>query len=322
MPLGKRVFVDPACDLNSRQGFLGEAFALLTVSLYCGTVHLLLLLAAASFLSRAALLTLLGLWATVLLPVRCLWPAFVSMRNPIFTAWRRYFRYSVIIDADIELRNKKYVIAEWPHGVFPLSQLIAVSLADMCWPGHPVYFLAADSVFRVPLWRHLISWAGGASATAASFRRLLTKGSVGLVPDGIAGMFLSEDDCEVIKIKERKGFVRIAVEAGADILPCFHFGNSRLFKFGPRSWERVARRHRVALGLMFGRWGLPLALPNRVPLMMAIGAPIEVRQLSRDDPGFEAAVDAAHGALIRAMVDLYDRHKHEYGWGDRPLVVK
>jgi hypothetical protein len=54
-----------------------------------------------------------------------------------------------------------------------------------------------------------------------------------------------------------------AVEQGAPLLPCYHFGNSQLFKWGPKSWEKAARKHRIALGILFGRWGLPLPLPNR-----------------------------------------------------------
>jgi hypothetical protein len=42
-------------------------------------------------------------------------------------------------------------------GAFPLSQMIAVSLTDS-WPGHKIYCLAADAVFHVPLWRHVMVW--------------------------------------------------------------------------------------------------------------------------------------------------------------------
>jgi hypothetical protein len=37
------------------------------------------------------------------------------------------------------------------------------------------------------------------------------------------------------------GFVRIAVEAGADLIPCFHFGNTQLFDWGPKWLEPYAR---------------------------------------------------------------------------------
>uniref|UniRef100_A0A383W0X4 Acyltransferase n=1 Tax=Tetradesmus obliquus TaxID=3088 RepID=A0A383W0X4_TETOB len=122
----------------------------------------------------------------------------------------------------------------------------------------------SDAVFHVPLWRHVMTWIGAQPATADNFRRLLKLGSVGLVPGGIAEMFMSEESHEEIKLRDRKGFVRIAVEAGADLVPCYHFGNSRLFGWGPKSLEPLARRHRVALGFLKGRWGLPLPLPERI----------------------------------------------------------
>jgi hypothetical protein len=55
--------------------------------------------------------------------------------------------------------------------------------------------------------------------------------------------------------------------------------------------------------------------------MCAVGRPIQVAQVARHDPGFEAAVDAAHGAFIEAMQDLCNRHKGKYGWASRPLVI-
>eukprot|EP00879_Flechtneria_rotunda_P005483 GHRR01005776.1.p1 GENE.GHRR01005776.1~~GHRR01005776.1.p1 ORF type:complete len:250 (+),score=65.05 GHRR01005776.1:1680-2429(+) len=249
-----------------------------------------------------------------------MWGRFLS--NPVWKAWRRYFRFSIVFDANFPLAHKKYVIAEYPHGVFPLSQLIAVSLTDTVWPGHHTYSLGADSLFHVPMWRHVMSWIGARPATATNFKQLLKKGSVGLVPGGIAEMFMVEKDREVIKLLDRKGFVRIAIEEGADLLPCYHFGNSQLFQWKPKSWEKLARRHRVALGFMFGRWGLPFALPWRIPLMMAVGAPILVKQTSASDPGFAAAVDEAHGKLVAATQQLYDKYKGVFGWQDRPLLIK
>lgn len=59
---------------------------------------------------------------------------------------------------------------------------------------------------------------------------LTLQGSVSLVPGGIAEMFLWEENREVIKILDRKGFVRIAVEQGVPLVPVYHFGNSKLFR--------------------------------------------------------------------------------------------
>jgi 1-acyl-sn-glycerol-3-phosphate acyltransferase len=54
-------------------------------------------------------------------------------------------------------------------------------------------------------------------------------------------MFMIDEEKEIIKLRDRKGFVRIAVEAGADIVPCYHFGNSMLFRWGPKCLEPYAR---------------------------------------------------------------------------------
>lgn len=54
-------------------------------------------------------------------------------------------------------------------------------------------------------------------------------------------MFMIDEEKEIIKLRARKGFVRMAVEAGADIVPCYHFGNSMLFRFGPKCLEPYAR---------------------------------------------------------------------------------
>jgi hypothetical protein len=58
------------------------------------------------------------------------------------------------------------------------------------WTGAPIYFLAASSVFNVPLWRHVMAWLGGRPATLGHFRRLLRRGSVAVIVGGIAEMYL------------------------------------------------------------------------------------------------------------------------------------
>ena len=62
-------------------------------------------------------------------------------------------------------------------------------------------------------------------------------------------------------------------------------------------------------------------MPRKVPLMMVVGLPVGVKKMHPDAEGFEAAVEEAHGRVVEALQGLYDRHKAEYGWGDRPLVI-
>ena len=133
-------------------------------------------------------------------------------------------------------------------------------------------------------------------------------------------MYITSPDAEVIKIRDRKGFVRLAVEHGAPLLPVYHFGNSQLMRWGPRSLERLARKWRVSIGWMRGRFGLPM--PHRVPLFMAVGTPIPVPHLAPTDDRFASTVDALHVRLTEEIEALYHRHKGAYGWHTRPIVLQ
>ncbi|KIZ03443.1 hypothetical protein MNEG_4518 [Monoraphidium neglectum] len=255
-PSGERVWCDGLTE-ESRQPWWDETFALVTLAIFTMWIHILAVIVIWGFFNRWALLAAAGIWGTVLLPAEpLLWERFLG--NPVFKSWRRYFRYSVAYDVPIDL-SKNYVYAEMPHSVFPLSQIIATSLGADAWQGHKVYSIAADSVLSIPLWRHVFTWIGARPANHREFRRLLKRGSVGLVPGGIAEMFLSEaPKADVIKLLDRKGFVRVAVEAGAPLVAIY----------------------------------VSSAVTGRVPLFMCVGKPIPVPKLSPSDPGFKDAVSS------------------------------
>lgn len=67
--------------------------------------------------------------------------------------------------------------------MYPLSQLLAVSLDSKRWPGLRIHSVGASVLFQVPMWRHMLGWLGVRPATRRQFARLLTqKGSVKVNP--------------------------------------------------------------------------------------------------------------------------------------------
>lgn len=58
-----------------------------------------------------------------------------------------------------------------------------------------------------------------------------------------------------------------------------------------------------------------------MPLHCVIGPLVPVRHVARSHPDFEAAVQEAHAAYVKALSGLYHRHRDAYGWGERPLVI-
>ena len=170
--------------------------------------------------------------------------------------------------------------------------------------------------------------AAAAAATDAARRastRALRKRnpqgvSVGVMVGGIAEMYLQHPDYERIKLLDRKGFVRIAIEHGADILPVYMFGASRMMSFGPPWLMALSRRLRASLGVLYGAWGTPV--PRRTRLRMAVGVPVPVGPaMQRGQPGFDARVEEVHAAVVAAVRATYYKHRAAYGWADRELVV-
>ncbi len=144
--------------------------------------------------------------------------------------------------------------------------------------------------------------------------------AVNVMVGGIAEMYLQHKDFERIKLLDRKGFVRIAVEHGADIVPLYTFGASQLLSFGPPWLMHLARRWRTSIGLLYGAWGT--TVPHQARLRMAVGNPVSVGPpLPRSDPGFDAQVEKVHAEVVEAVREVYYRHREHYGWGDRELVI-
>jgi len=163
-------------------------------------------------------------------------------------------------------------------------------------------------------------WIGTTPATKQNFLRLLKKGWVAVVVGGIAEMFMMRPEREQIMLKKRKGIVRIAVQTGTDIIPVYHFGNTKVLSFGPTWLKELSRKMQMSIGLMYGVCGLPI--PHKHEIMMVCGVPVPSGPaLPLEDPAFGARVDEMHKKLVEAMRGLYERHATGFGWSDRPLVI-
>lgn len=73
------------------------------------------------------------------------WRAF--MANPVFSWWRAYFSFSILYEAPLDAA-RHCVYADFPHGAFPLSQLLGLTVRHLAgWDGERFYGMAADAAF-------------------------------------------------------------------------------------------------------------------------------------------------------------------------------
>lgn len=72
-----------------------------------------------------------------------------------------------------------------------------------------------------------------------------------------------------------------------------------------------------ALILFWGRFFLPI--PYRVPIVGIMAKPIEVEK--KENPT-EEEIEKYHNILMDEMINLFDRYKDVYGWGNKKLIIK
>nr|XP_023394806.1 2-acylglycerol O-acyltransferase 2 [Loxodonta africana] len=121
-------------------------------------------------------------------------------------------------------------------------------------------------------------------------------------------------------LRNRKGFIKLALMHGAALVPIFSFGENELFdqvNNPPGSWLRCVQNHLqkvmgFALPLFHGRgvfqysFGL---LPYRRPITTVVGKPIEVQKTLQPS---QEEVDHLHQRYIKELCNLFEAHKLKF----------
>lgn len=91
--------------------------------------------------------------------------------------------------------------------------------------------LADSNHWRIPVWRDIISnYLGGVEASRENCRILMKEGeSILVFPGGTREICKKKDEQYVLKWTDRRGFVRLAMEFGYDIIPVAAVGAEEAF---------------------------------------------------------------------------------------------
>lgn len=270
-----------------------------------------------------------------LLPLAILPQAFVhsSLQSYLAIQVCKYFSFRFIIEerpAHPEPKNKNYhpgIYVAPPHGVFPYGNILSM-LGFPALFGHTFRGLASSAALRPPIFKQVLRAIGIVDASRHVARNTLEGGeSIGISTGGVAEIFFTNDEDECILLKERIGLVKLAIRTGADVVPCYLFGNTKLLNCwagegvpgGTFVLEKISRKLGFALILIYGRFFLPI--PYRKPILAVLGRPIHTHQIKGENPTPEQ-IEMIQTKLLDEMERIFDTYKPLYGWDNKKLIIK
>ena len=119
-------------------------------------------------------------------------------------------------------------------------------------------------------------------------------------------IFYCNQKVETIELSKRKKFIQVAMQTGADIIPCFEFGNSTVFNVWENSWVliQISKIVQFPVTYVWGRYLLPV--PKRRKLLIVTGQPLGLPYLKRPRP---RQVDEYHRKYCDEVKRLFETYK-------------
>jgi len=257
--------------------------------------------------------------------------------SPMTKYFRDYFPIEMVKTADLN-PERKYLLCSHPHGVMPAGINIAVGTNACGWdekfPGLDVRFCTLPINFTfLGLHREIVLGSGFVSSTKASIEYLFsqTKGIVTvLVPGGAHEARNWSKDKVKLYLNKRKGFIKLCLRFGVDLVPTFSFNEQFIFRqitaeqgsFLMKVYNFVESTLGFIPVLFFGRgvfnytFGL---LPYRKPIHVVVGKPIEVKRI--ENPTREE-IENMHATYVKELQKLYEKYNPIYGDKSVKLVIE
>ena len=221
----------------------------------------------------------------------------------------------IIEDTEAMLKPSESLFPFHPHGIlctgmnataqshsfFRKAEVVGTQLAgDYPWGGLIMKFYGIEGAYP------------------ENFNRLMKeKKNIMFVPGGFEEATITVYGKDRVFIKHRKGFIKLALEYGYTVYPCYIFGETKLYY--THTNEKI--------GLFLNKFKLPglmaysknLLLPNEnVKLFTVVGKGISMPVIPNPT---QEHVDKFHALYIEKLVEVYDRWKGVCGGEDKLEIL-
>uniref|UniRef100_A0A8C3VPU2 Acyltransferase n=1 Tax=Catagonus wagneri TaxID=51154 RepID=A0A8C3VPU2_9CETA len=245
----------------------------------------------------------------------------------IWKYMKDYFPVSLVKSTALD-PSRNYLAGFHPHGVLAVG-----AFTNLCtestgfssiFPGIRPHLMMLNLWFQVPFFRDYIMSGGLVTSDTESAAHILSRKTggnlLGIIIGGSQEALNARPGAYTLKLRNRKGFIRLALRHGAALVPVFSFGENDLFdqvENPPGSrlrWcqDRLQRIMGISLPLFHGcgvfqdSFGV---LPYRRPITTVVGTPIEVQKTPSPS---QEEVDRLHQRYMEELSKLFEAHKLKY----------
>ncbi|KAF8548717.1 DAGAT-domain-containing protein [Imleria badia] len=251
-------------------------------------------------------------------------PWFRSLK--IWQYFAEYYPASLMKECDLPA-DRPYVFGYHPHGIIGMGAMATFATEatgfSLAFPGIQPHLLTLSNNFNVPLYREIIMALGISSVSKRSCSNILKRGAgqaIAIVVGGAAESLSARPGTADLTLRRRLGFIKIAIQHGADLVPVFSFGENDIYEQMPNEKGTTVYALQKRFQSMFG-FTLPLfhgrgllnynlgLMPYRRRIVSVIGRPIHIQQCAQ--PSIEE-MTRVQTLYIEELTRIWNTYKDEF----------
>lgn len=255
--------------------------------------------------------------------------------------WRHfvnYFPIRLVKTCNLDPKEK-YVMSYHPHGIISFGAFgnFATDATGFSrlFPGISLRVLTLSQNFIVPWVREILLWMGICSCSKKSCHQILQRGpgsAILLVVGGADESLLAAPGTYRLNVNGRKGFVRVALDNQAHLVPVLGFGENDAFTTKTFEKGSYLRSLQDSFKKKFGFatpvfWGTDATdnekygfMPHKKPIVAVVGKPVKCPKVPAHLRGSNlrttvegrALVNKYHEEYIKALRALYNAFKNKW----------
>jgi 2-acylglycerol O-acyltransferase 2 len=257
-------------------------------------------------------------------------------RSKIWSLFASYYPARLHRTAELE-PTRKYIFGYHPHGIISHGAFAAFATEALgfseLYPGITNTLLTLDSNFRLPFYRDYALALGLASVSRESIENLLSKGGINgagmgravtIVVGGARESLDARPNTLRLVLNSRKGFVKLAIRTGADLVPILAFGENELYDQVDSEEHAWIHKFQMVFKKAMG-FTIPLfhargvfnydvgLMPYRRAVNVVVGNPVKVvQQGGKDGKVDENYLDEVHRQYVDELKRLWESYKDTF----------